>query len=94
MINVSRFTDVQNKLKHKVKDIVKSIKEKIVTYSGLDSSLRKEGLKEIEEIFNNNYGELNLDWEEVNSSLLETYSRIELMEINQRSTDVLKYNDD
>ena len=94
MINVSRFTDVQNKLKHKVKDIVKSIKEKIVTYSGLDSSLRKEGLKEIEEIFKNNYGELNLDWEEVNSSLLETYSRIELMEINQRSTDVLKYNDD
>ena len=47
MINVSRFTDVQNKLKHKIKDIVKSIKEKIVTYSGLDSSLRKEGLKEI-----------------------------------------------
>ena len=94
MINVSRFTDVQNKLKHKIKDIVKSIKEKIVTYSGLDSSLRKEGLKEIEEIFNNYYGDLNLDWEKVNSSLLETYSRIELMEINQRSTDVLKYNDD
>lgn len=94
MINVSRFTDVQNKLKHKIKDIVKSIKEKIVTYSGLDSSLRKEGLKEIEEIFNHYYGDLNLDWEKVNSSLLETYSRIELMEINQRSTDVLKYNDD
>ena len=94
MINVSRFTDVQNKLKHKIKDIVKSIKRRITTYSGLDSSLRKEGLKEIEDIFNKYYGDLNLDWEKVNSSLLETYSRVKIMEINQRSTDVLKYKDE
>ncbi len=94
MINVSRFTDVQTKLKDKVKDIKKSITNKITTYSGLTPNLRKDGLFEIENVFHKYYGELNIQWEEVNRSLLETYSRVDLMEINQRSPDVLKYKDD
>ena len=94
MINVSRFTDVQTKLKDKVKDIKKSITNKISTYSGLKRSLRIDGLKEIENIFYKYYGELNIQWEDVNRSLLETYSRVDLMEINQRSPDVLKYSDE
>ena len=45
MINISRFTDVQNKLKYKVKGFVKSIKNKIETMLVLNLQSKKKNLK-------------------------------------------------
>ena len=94
MINISRFTDVQNKLKYKVKGFVKSIKNKIETYAGLKPSIQEEELKEIKNIFYKNYPDSEFNWSDIISSLIKTYDRIKVKEINQKSVDILKYKNE
>ena len=94
MINISRFTDVQNKLKYKVKGLVKSIKNKIETYAGLKPSIQEKELKEIKNIFYKNYPDSEFNWSDIISSLIKTYDRIKVKEINQKSVDILKYKNE
>ena len=53
MINVSRFTKVQGKLKIKIKEIIRSIKNKIETYSGLSPDIQNTELRELKRIREN-----------------------------------------
>ena len=64
MINISRFTKVQNNIKVSIKDEVEDIKAAIRTYSGLGVNKSKEGLKNLEETFNQEYPHINFSWEE------------------------------
>ena len=94
MINVSRFTKVQGKLKIKIKEIIRSIKNKIETYSGLSPEIQNTELRELKRIFKKYFGHLGYEWKDINNSLIKTYDRIKLKEINQKSTDILKYKDE
>ena len=93
MINISRFTKVQNNIKVSIKDEVEDIKAAIRTYSGLGVNKSKEGLKNLEETFNQEYPHINFSWEEVLSAMKHTYKRMDIREINRPSPDVLNYKD-
>ncbi|GIS35864.1 MAG: hypothetical protein Ct9H90mP6_11210 [Gammaproteobacteria bacterium] len=83
MINISRFTKVQNNIKVSIKDEVEDIKAAIRTYSGLGVNKSKEGLKNLEETFNQEYPHINFSWEEVLSAMKHTYKRMDIREINR-----------
>ena len=93
MINVSRFTQVQNSLKIKIEDEVKDIKAKIRSYIGLKGEDRKIEFSDYEKIFNKYFKNIDLKWNSILNSLKKTYSRIEVKVINQGSKNKLEYKD-
>ena len=93
MVNVSRFTQVQNLLKIKIEDEVKDIKAKIRSYIGLKGNTRKIEFLDYEEIFNKYFKNINLGWNSVLNSLKKTYPRIDVKVINQGSKERLEYKD-
>ena len=58
----SRFTKVQNNIKVSIR-MIEDIKAAIRTYSGLGVNKSKEGLKNLEETFNQEYPHINFSWE-------------------------------
>ena len=93
MVNVSRFTQVQNSLKDKIEDEVKDIKAKIRSYIGLKGEARKVEFLDYEKIFNKYFKDINLKWNSVLNSLKKTYSRVDVKVINQGSKERLEYKD-
>ena len=73
MINVSRFTKVQGKLKIKIKEIIRSIKNKIETYSGLSPDIQNTELRELKRIFKKYFGHLGYEWKAHKIPFNKTY---------------------
>ncbi len=93
MINVSRFTKVQNNIKGKIKDEVETIKSAIRTFSGLPNEYSNDGLKELKKTYQQEYPHIAFSWEEIIKSMQHTFKRIEIKEINNPSPDFLTYKD-
>ena len=103
MINVTRFTDVQEEIKALVASRLKSYREEIRSYAGLpegealrESSLLRE-LKSIWEeefaTFKDGMSRRGFTWAEVQSHLNASISSIVVVSINNKSTDRLDYDD-
>ena len=63
------------------KEIIRSIKNKIETYSGLSPDIQNTELRELKRIFKKYFGHLGYEWKDINNSLIKTYDRIKLKEI-------------
>ena len=102
MVNVSRFTDVQNKTRELIEEYVDQLKSDIENYSQLplESAMRIGNLKELEATWVNHDMSLlsNVDWEEMLHSFLQKAARrIEVRAVNQKtgakSLDYYNYKD-
>lgn len=94
MINVSRFVDVQNLLKEKVEAFWKRIKTYAYSYAKQgDEALKYDEIKELKDIWE----EYDLSkiakvgWEEIQPLLYNSNKDVDVMAINQKSTDKLDY---
>ncbi|MBO7328911.1 MAG: Z1 domain-containing protein [Lentisphaeria bacterium] len=103
MINVSRFTDVQEQLKLLVSEYLKKYQQAIKNYAGLpvadaleESALLRE-LKTVWEeeflSFDKGWSKRCFSWEEVQHQLNTSVSSIAVLSINNKSTDRLDYDD-
>ena len=90
MINVTRFANVQNKLKFEVLALVENIKNAIRTNCGLKDDLDDEILN-LFKVYKSTFGDVNFSWSQIKKSLLKTYSRTIVKEINSYSKDILQY---
>tara|TARA_Y100000589_G_scaffold73862_1_gene67090 strand:- start:2449 stop:5310 length:2862 start_codon:yes stop_codon:yes gene_type:complete len=90
MINVTRFTKVQNKLKFEVLELVEIIKSAIRTHCGFKDDLDEEILN-LRNVYQSTFRDQDFSWEQIKKSLLKTYSRTIVKEINSFSPDTLKY---
>ena len=103
MINVSRFTDVQEQLKLQVSQYLKKYQQAIKNYAGLpvadaleESALLRD-LKAVWEeefsSFDKGWAKRRFTWNEVQSQLNASVSSITVLSINNKSTDRLDYDD-
>ena len=93
MINVTRFANVQNTLKFEVLALVENIKNAIRTNCGLKDDLDDEILN-LFKVYKSTFGDINFSWSQIKKSLLKTYSRTIVREINNKSKDTLQYKNE
>lgn len=102
MINVSRFTDVQEKLRILVARCLKSWQCEIKSYAGLsegEALKASQLLREMKQVweeefcaFKNGWSKRSFAWGEVQHQLNESVSPIAVISINNKSTDRLDYD--
>lgn len=103
MINVSRFTNVQEHLRALVAAYLKEYQQAIKNYAGLtvadalSESMLLRDLKTVWEeefsSFNSGWSNRNFSWDEVQHQLNASVSSIAVISINNKSTDRLDYDD-
>lgn len=96
MVNVSRFTDVQESLKCKAFEFLKARQQAIRSYAGLsETEALKESsaLRELKVVWAAEYVSAGFTWNEVQRRLNAAASPISVVSINNKSTDRLDYDD-
>ena len=103
MINVSRFTDVQENLKSTVLKHLREWQNEIKSWSGLpeNAALRESPfLRELKETWEEEFAgtegafaKRRFSWPEVQGQLNASVSTIDVVSINNKSTDRLDYDD-
>lgn len=95
MINVSRFVDVQNRLKGKVMDFWN---DQIILYTKSYSkmgtvALRYNEIREIKKVFDESKieSEYGITWEAIQSHLYDSNEKVSVISVNQKSSDSLDY---
>lgn len=98
MINISRFVDVQNRLKSRVLDFWE---DRILLYTKAFSKMGEHALEyeeicEIKQVFEKyqfaeKFKEHGITWDLVQESLYESNKDVKVMSINQKSSDSLDY---
>jgi hypothetical protein len=95
MINVSRFTDVQEKLKGLVSAFVRERQDAIRNYAGLPeaSALKNSLLKKIYGVWDAEYANAGFFWGDVQRQLNASVSSVKVISVNVRSADRLDYSE-
>jgi hypothetical protein len=95
MINVSRFTEVQNTLKTLVAERLKRRQQAIANYTGLPvrRAIENTALREMHAVWEAEYAGAGFAWNAVQSKLKEAVASAEVISINSRSTDALDYSE-
>ena len=95
MINVSRFVDVQNRLKNKVVDFWNDeVMLYIKSYSMTgNTALNYDPIKQIKEVFDNVKIEkdFGITWQDIQSHLFSANKQVTIVAVNQKSSDALDY---
>lgn len=95
MINVSRFVDVQNRLKNKVLDYWNDeVMLYVKSYSMLgDRALAYQPIQKIKKVFDDTKIEkaYGIAWSEVQKALYDANARVSIVSVNQKSSDSLDY---
>lgn len=95
MINVSRFTDVQEKLKAHVIEFLRSRQDAIKNYAGLSAtfSLQNTDLKELHAVWEKEFVDAEFTWTDVQNKLNKAVAPITVISVNVRSTERLDYEE-
>lgn len=95
MINVSRFVDVQNRLKNKVFDFWNDeVMLYIKSYSMMgDKAIEYKPIRQIKAVFDDAKVEkyYGISWDQIQMHLYDSNSRVSIVAVNQKSSDALDY---
>jgi hypothetical protein len=94
LVNVTRFTDVQERLSNLLKDYLYAITEDIKQYLSDDDLWRNHArLRELHEIWRQQYAGCDVSWDQIRKALYESIASVKVLTINQKSeaTDRLNY---
>ena len=95
MINVSRFVDVQNRLKNKVLDFWNDeVMLYIKSYSMMgEKALEYKPIQQIKSVFDDTKVEkyFGISWAQVQTHLYDANFRVSIVAVNQKSSDALDY---
>lgn len=95
MINVSRYVDVQNRLKNKVLDFWNDeVMLYIKSFSMMgEKALEYKPIQQIKKTFDDTQVEKNfgISWAQVQTRLFDANSRVSIVAVNQKSSDALDY---
>ena len=95
LINVSRFTAVQEQISDLVNEYVKELQSACKLYCKLEEkkALQDERIAKLKDTFDNIYPNLDLEWKEVQESLHNSCAGIIVQTVNQRNGKNLSYDD-
>ncbi len=83
LINVSRFTNVQNLLKEEVETFAEDLKGAIQIFSQHPEALNNESIAEIKKVFDKDFYDCGSKWEEVLSIIPRSVQDIKCLVVNQ-----------
>lgn len=95
LINVSRFTAVQEEVSGLVNEYLKNIQSACKLYCKFpaDKALQDIYIKQLKETFEGIYSNVDFEWEEVQTQLYNSCGSIMVQTINQRNGQNLNYDD-
>jgi len=87
LVNVSRFTSVQDQVASLVHETLSAIQQDIRNYSQLapEQALKNSSLSRIKEVWNREFTKTGFDWPAVQQSLLNSVLPVTVKAINQRT---------
>lgn len=95
MVNVSRFVDVQNRVKDKLNNFwTNQVILYVKAYSKMGSlALDYEEIREIKRVFEENSIErdFGLSWEQIQELLYDSNANVRIVSVNQKSADSIDY---
>ena len=94
LVNASRFTNVQRQLRNEIHEFVRVIRQAVRVVGALDAdqALMNPDLNELHRVFVEEYGDVGVDWSQVQERLLEGVSSVSVVEINSQSSGSLDYS--
>ncbi|OIQ99427.1 Z1 domain protein [mine drainage metagenome] len=92
LINVSRFNDVQKKVKEKVQKFGWGLQEEIKQYLLSTSWESHPELTNLYSLWDAEYGDLEFSWNDVRKALYDAIASVTVLTINQKSVDEEKLN--
>lgn len=94
MVNISRFTRVQNIMANLIRDEVKQLKHSIFNYAGLppEKAVQNRDLAMLKKVFESEFSETDFQWLDVQGKLRESSNPIEVLAVNSSSADTLDYS--
>lgn len=95
LINVSRFTAVQEQISDLVNEYVKELQSACKLYCKLEEqiALQDERMAKLKSTFDEIYSHVDLEWKEVQESLHSSCAGIMVQTVNQRNGKNLSYDD-
>jgi len=84
LVNISRFTNIQSKLRLLIHNYIVQLRDAVFNYSALNESdaLKNTELLAIYETWKREYSNIGFKWNEVQKSLKKSISLIEVIEVN------------
>lgn len=92
LINVSRFNDVQNRVKEQVQNFSWGLQEEIKQYLLSTSWKTHPELTNLHDLWDAEYGELEFSWDDVRKALYDAIASVTVLTINQKSAEEEKLN--
>jgi len=89
LVNASRFTAVQSKLRNRIHEALDRIKDSVRVNASLgDAGLSDPELSELKRVWQTEYSGTEFEWEEVQAALLESIAAAKVVEVNSRANDL------
>lgn len=94
MINVSRFTGVQNILTDLVLAQVKLARQAIGNYAALtpEAALQNSEIRRMREVWETEYAAAGFTWPQVQAHMKEAIDRVEVVSVNTKGSGILDYS--
>jgi hypothetical protein len=91
LVNVSRFNDVQAKIRDKISEYLSEAQNSIKYSYKMSNALENSIIARLKELFDREYSECGFAWSEVLDKLNDAVAPIAVYTINQTSQDALDY---
>ncbi|MPQ44067.1 Z1 domain-containing protein [Clostridium tarantellae] len=91
LINVSRFTNVQNQIERIVNNYLKDVQNAIRLYGCTNS--QNEIINGIYNAFKRNYSELGYKWDDIKKNMYKSITPITIVTVNQSKKNALNYEE-
>lgn len=95
LINVSRFTNVQDQVNILVNTYLKDVQSSVKIFSNLEKeeALKDKYINELYSVYNKFYKDCGFTWDEVQSNLHKSIAPVKTSVVNQRSNKSLDYEE-
>ncbi len=95
LINVSRFTNVQEQLGVIVNNYLKNVQASVRLYSKLDmnEALKDKTMNSLRITYEKNYSHLNYSWQVIQNSLYKSIVAVTVVVVNQKNKNGLNYEE-
>lgn len=95
LINVSRFTNIQEQVNILVNSYLKDVQSAVKVFGGLekDKALKNEYIYDLYNAYNSYYKECGFDWENIQCNLHKSIAPVTTVVVNQRSNKSLDYEE-
>lgn len=93
MVNVSRFVNIQNKVRDFLSAYEKKLKEAVKANYAMpeEVSSKNEYMARLHDVFSTDFSDSEFDWGTVKSALFEALESIRIFVVNSKSDEVLDY---